>query len=389
MVSETTPVAIIGGGVAGLTAAVLLHARGIPSIVLERQSREYVEKRQRAGVVETRAVRMFDRWGLSDRLFGKGHTYPGLLEMRVEGESRFLDEDFDGGPMALICPQQVLVQRLIAAFLEDGGDLRFCAADVTPAGLGTDSPVVCYTSPAGERHEISCAYVAGCDGDHGISRSSVAGALTAYSFDHGLSWLTVLATAPPPQHPLMAISRHGFAAQFGRGPRASRFYLECGPGETTADWPDSRIHEQLRARLGRPDLDTGTVTETEMFALRSVVHEPMHHGRLFLLGDAAHVISPLGGKGMNLAVYDAEVFARGVAAALHDGDPAPLRAYSQVCTSRVWNYQEYSRWLLEMTHDAGDLSRPFQRRLALARLDRLTSSAAARRAYAELASGLC
>jgi p-hydroxybenzoate 3-monooxygenase len=391
VVREASRVVVVGAGPAGLTVANLLQRSGIPCTVVERQSRAHVEQRQRAGIVETRAVRMFQEWGLADRVLG-GSMADGRLEIRVDGEPRVLrtDAGIDGPPSAL-CPQQVLVRNLIEVFLEGGGDLRFEASGVSLDGLAGQRPSVSYRGPDGTEHEISCEFVAGCDGDHGASRAAVPeGELTAYPFDHGIGWLTVLADVPAPPHPLMAVSSHGFAAQFPRGPRASRFYLQCPPDDQAADWPDDRVWQQLRTRLGEDGLAAGEITEKTVFPLRSVVHEPMRYGRLYLAGDAAHVVSPMGGKGMNLALYDAEALARAVRDFLADGDESGLDSYSRTCLQRTWNYQEFSRWMTEMLHDAGADSGagPFRGRLALARLNRLFDSRAAALAFAELMAGL-
>ncbi|WP_407647235.1 4-hydroxybenzoate 3-monooxygenase [Actinacidiphila soli] len=388
---ESTTVVVIGAGPAGLTVANLLRHSGIDCVVLERRTREHVAQRQRAGIVEARAVRMFDSWGLADQVLG-GVPSDGTLEFRVDGESHLVsDDDGSEGPPARLCPQQVLVQKLTAGYLADGGDLRFEAADISLHDLTGDRPTVRYRTADGTLRAIACAFVAGCDGDRGISRASVPdGVLTAHAFDHGIGWLTVLADAPPPARPLFAVSPHGFAAHFARGPHASRYYLQCPPDDHPGAWPDPRVWDALRTRLADPALTPGPITDRETFRLRSLVHDPMQYGRLFLVGDAAHIVSPMGGKGMNLALHDADLFARAVRDSVRDHDETGLRTYSQCCLRRVWNDQEFSHWLTRTLHDAGDdtHSGPFHRGLARARLDRLFTSPTASRAFAELMAGL-
>jgi p-hydroxybenzoate 3-monooxygenase len=387
-VRDTTRVAIIGAGPAGLTLANLLQRKGIDCIVLEARGRSYVEERQRAGLLDHYGGQIFQEAGLADEVLA-GAPAQTFFEFRTEGEPRLLDlPTLTGGRAGRLVPQQLLVRRLLAAFLAAGGDLRFEALDVSPHDLDGDKPRVTYRDPDGTEHEIECAYVAGCDGFHGASRRSIPEAsLTTYTFDHGIGWYTILADAPAPPYPLMGVSRHGFAAQFGRGPRASRFYLQYRPGDDPRKWPDDYAWEQLRLRLGAPDLN-GTITEREIVEMRSFVVEPMEFGRLFLVGDAAHIITPMGAKGMNLAVADAHLLAGALTEAEH-GSGAALASYSARCLRRTWDYQEFSRWFMEMVHDAGDdtAAGPFRRRLAQARLDRLFASPLAAAAFADMMAG--
>jgi p-hydroxybenzoate 3-monooxygenase len=389
---EETTVAIVGGGVAGLTAAMLLRRSGIDCVVLERQSRGYVEQRQRAGLVEYRGVRMFTEWGLAGLLgaFPADNT----IEVRVDGEPVFIGRDAHAQEyVGVLTPQQVLVRNLVAAFLDDGGDLRFEAADVAMSGLDSQRPVVSYTDGDGTAREVACALIAGCDGDHGVCRRSIPdGVLTAYTRDYGITWLAVLADTAPLRYPCFGIGVRGYAASFSRGPKAARFYLEIPAGDTQADWPPDRIWSQLRERFWLPDLPDGPITETEIVRLRSQVFEPMSHGRLYLLGDAAHVISPMGAKGMNLALYDAETFVNATRDYIQAGDDSGLRAYSGTCLARTWRYQEYADWWSHMffsrcgEHAAAD---SYAARVATARFARFTEpSSSAAVAWGELMTGL-
>ncbi|MEV6492315.1 4-hydroxybenzoate 3-monooxygenase [Actinoplanes sp. NPDC051633] len=391
MLHESTTVVVIGAGPSGLTLANLLRTAGIDCVVVERQTRTYVEQRQRAGVLEWRAAQMFEEWGLAGRVLQDARV-DGTQEFRIDGVPHLLEvAERAGGRYARILPQQFLVQRLVAAFLEDKGDLRFECTDVRLDRLDTARPTVTYTDAEGEQHRIEADYMAGCDGFHGVSRRSVPdGELTTYTYDHRIGWFTVLADVPPPRHPMFAVSTHGFAAHFPRGPRSSRFYLQCPMDDDLSGWTEERIWEQLRLRLGEPALPAGEVLEKAVVEMRSFVVDPMSYGRLFLVGDAAHIITPMGGKGMNLAVFDAETLAKAIRSAVRDGDEQPLRDYSATCLDRTWSFQEYSRWMTEMLHDSGDpaTAGPFLHRIARARLKRLFTSDHAAGLFADLQAGI-
>ncbi|MFD0525200.1 4-hydroxybenzoate 3-monooxygenase [Paractinoplanes durhamensis] len=376
-----TDVAIIGAGPAGLTLANLLQRNGISCVVLEARDRSYVEERQRAGILDHYGSEIFAAAGLAEAVIA-GAPREQFLELRYEGEPHLFDGPAHaGGRSGVLVPQQLLVRRLLTTFLAGGGDLRF-ATPVDRINIKENRMVY-----AGG--ELTASYIAGCDGFHGVSRRSIpAAALTTYSFDHGIGWYTVLADAPPPRHALMGISEHGFAAQFGRGPKASRFYLQydLGAGDPR-EWPDDHTWDQLRLRLGDPALPTGPITDREIVEMRSFVTEPMAYANLFLAGDAAHIITPMGAKGMNLALADAGVLATALTAALHDGDDAALRSYSDTCLRRTWDYQEFSRWFTEMVHDAAAAEDPFRRRLAKARFDRLWTNPKAADWFADMMAG--
>ena len=387
--NRDTTVVVIGAGPAGLTLACLLQRSNVDCVVLEARSRAYVERRQRAGMLDHTAGEIFLEHGLADRVLSDARRET-HLELRYEGVPRLVDvPGLADGRARWLVPQQVLLQRLIEVFLDGGGDLRFDVSDVVPHDLAGALPTVTYQDGTGARRQLRCGYVAGCDGYHGVSRAAIPPtAITTYSFDHGIRWITFLAEVPAPRHSLLGVSRHGFAAQFARGPATCRFYLQHRPGDDPLQWPDERVWEQLRLRFGDPLLPAGPITARGAVDMRSFVTDPMSYGKLFLVGDAAHIITPVGAKGMNLAIADAHVFARAVTAAEHDSDPAHLRAYSDDCLRRTWDYQEFSRWLAETFHFAADHTiDPFRRQLAKARLDRLFTSRTAATAFADLMAG--
>ena len=387
---ENTTVVIVGAGVAGLTLGNFLLRRGIDCVILEKSGREYVEQRQRAGVIDTRAARMFREWGLEDRVVGGVPTEP-VLNFKVDGEIRPLKFAADDHADGRFCPQQVLVRNLIDVFVSNGGDLRFEAADVALEGVDSDHPVVRYRDSDGSTRAAGCNFVAGCDGDRGVSRTAIPSeALTRYSHEFGYAWLTVLAEVPATQQSIMALHPRGFAAQFPRGPQASRFYLQCPPGNAAAEWTDGQIWDELETRLEEP-MVRGAISATQMVPLRSVVYSPMSYGRLYLLGDAAHIIPPMSAKGMNLALRDAEAFTNAVLYYQNkDHDPSLLDSYSSTCLHHIWNYQAFALWFTDVVHNAGDASYQgeFRHQIARADLQRLYESDSANRLLSEFIAGL-
>jgi p-hydroxybenzoate 3-monooxygenase len=277
----------------------------------------------------------------------------------------------DGEVDGVFCPQQVLVRNLIAVFLRDGGDIRFEADDVD---LDPEHGVLHYRDAGGATVTIACDHIAGCDGDRGVSKASLpAGALTTYSYEHGYAWLAMLADVPADPPAVMAIHSRGFSAQITRGPDKSRFYLQCPLTDGPEQWPDERAWRELEMRFGTPLTVRAPFTDKQIVPIRSVVHSPMRYRALFLLGDAAHIVSPMSAKGMSLALHDADVFARAVIQQVRHGDPSLLESYSETCLRHIWNAQISAMWITEVMHNAGDASHAgeFRKQLARAELDRM------------------
>jgi p-hydroxybenzoate 3-monooxygenase len=385
-----TQVAIVGAGPAGLLLAHLLHLRGIDSVVLERHTRAYVEARIRAGVLEQGSVDLLTKVGLADRLHAERLVHQGL-ELLFDGVGHHVPLTELTGRELTIYGQHELVKDLVAARLETGRPLLFEATAVAVADTGTDSPVVRYVHN-GRTEELRCDVVAGCDGFHGVSRPAVpAGVLTEYSHEYPYAWLGVLAQVPPSAEELIYASHdRGFALHSMRSPTLTRLYLQVAPDERVDEWPDERVWAELRTRLGRTtgfELHEGPIVDKAVTGLRSFVAEPMRHGRLFLAGDAAHIVPATGAKGLNLAVVDVAVLASALGRFFADGDESGLESYSDTCVSRVWRVQHFSWWMTGMLHRAPDAD-PFTRRLQLSQLRYLTSSTAAATSFAENYVGL-
>ncbi|SDM64569.1 4-hydroxybenzoate 3-monooxygenase [Allokutzneria albata] len=391
--ADTVPaeVVVVGAGPAGLTLANLLRRNGIGCVVLERQSRRYVENRARAGLLEYRAVEMLRSHGLADRLLELGAPH-GVCEFRIGGKRFILPySDLYEGRTHYVYPQQELVKDLIEAFVDSGGDIRFEAKDVALHGISGSAPSVTWVGSDGEQHRVRCEFIAGCDGFRGVSRPSIpAGGVREFSHQPGIAWLGVLAEVPPStEHVIYALHPKGFAGHMLRSPTVSRFFLQCPVDDSTAAWPDDRIWAELHERFAVPGSDwklsEGRIIEKGVVDMRGHVTEPMAYGRLFLLGDAAHVITPVGAKGMNLALHDAEVLATALAGYYRGGDESGLTEYSETCLRRVWRCQEFSQWMTTAIHGTGDR---FEDRTARTRLENLFRSPASAAWFAENYVGL-
>jgi p-hydroxybenzoate 3-monooxygenase len=390
-VNSQTQVAIVGAGPAGLVLGHLLHAAGIDAVVLEARDREYVQKRVRAGVLEQGTVDLMIAMGVGDRLKREGLVHEGL-ELRYQGRGHRIDlTELSGGRAITIYGQQEVVRDLIDARLAFGGPLLFEVDDVTVHDVDSDRPRVRY-SHGGEQHELSCDFIAGCDGFHGVCRPSLpAGVIREHEHVYPYGWLGILAQVAPSSDELI-YCRHerGFALHSLRNPELSRLYLQCDPHDDIGNWPDDRIWQELQTRFATDDgwvLNEGPIVEKGITPMRSYVAEPMQHGRMFIAGDAAHIVPPTGAKGLNLAVHDVRVLADGIERWYASGDQSRLDAYSDTCLRRVCRVQHFSWWMTSMLHRAPDQD-GFQDRLQLAQLDYVTRSRAGATTLAENYVGL-
>ncbi|MDG4786878.1 4-hydroxybenzoate 3-monooxygenase [Micromonospora sp. WMMD1102] len=385
-----TQVGIVGAGPAGLLLSHLLHRAGIGSVVLECRSREYVEHRVRAGVLEQGSVDLLRRSGLGERLDREGLRHEGI-ELRFGGAAHRIAMTELTGRAITVYGQQEVVKDLIAARTAAGGELRFEVSDVRLDGLDSDAPVIRFRHQ-GRDEELHCDFVAGCDGSHGVSRASVpAGELTEYDRSYPFAWLGILAAAAPATEELIyAHHDRGFALYSMRSPEISRLYLQVEPEADLADWPDERIWAELRTRLETVPgwtLNTGPILEKSVTGMRSLVVEPMRWRRLFLAGDAVHIVPPTGAKGMNLALADVTLLGDAFAAWYRDGRDDLLDSYSDTALRRVWRAQHFSWWMTSLLHRL-NTDDPYEARLQLSTLRYLASSRAYATSLAENYVGL-
>ena len=389
-VEERTQVGIVGAGPAGLVLGHLLHLRGIESVVLEDRSREYVEQRVRAGVLEWGTVELLKEMGVGERMERQGLVHRGV-ELRFAGEGHRIDFDELTGRGITVYGQQEVVKDLIAARLDFGGPLLFDVDNVRPEGFESDAPSLRYRHD-GEEHVLHCDVIAGCDGFHGICRDAVPeGVLTFHEREWPFAWLGILAEAEPASEELIyAHHERGFALQSMRSPTVTRLYLQCPPTDEIESWPDERIWEELQLRFESGDfrLNEGPIFERGITPMRSFVTEPMQYGRLYLAGDAVHIVPPTGAKGLNLAVADVRILADGLERWFATGDDRLLELYSHTCLRRVWRVQHFSWWMTSMLHRLPEDQDGFQAKLQIAQLDYVCSSRAASTSLAENYVGL-
>jgi len=384
-----TQVAIIGAGPSGLLLSQLLHLQGIDNVVLERRSREHVEGRIRAGVLEQGTVDLLLQAQVGERLLAERLVHGGFA-LAFAGKSMRVDLQGLTGATVSVYGQTEITRDLTAARTAAGAALIFEAADVSVEDLGGREPVVRYAQ-GGRTHELTCDFVAGCDGYHGVCRRSLPRtAMRTFERTYPFGWLGILADTPPVARELI-YSNHerGFALCSMRSAARSRYYLQCGPDENLEAWPDARFWDELRRRLPEPlaaALITGPAIEKSIAPLRSFVVEPMKFGRLFLVGDAAHIVPPTGAKGLNLAAADVRVLYAALAVYYRTGSTEAIDRYSERCLRRIWKAVRFSWWFTLLTHKFSD--DPFSHRLQLAELDYLSGSAAALAGVAENYVGL-
>ncbi|MGZ4501078.1 MAG: 4-hydroxybenzoate 3-monooxygenase [Nocardioidaceae bacterium] len=390
MTTTHTRVAIVGAGPAGLLLAHLLDLEGIDAVLIENRSPDYVLGRIRAGVLESSSVDLLREVGLGARLAAEGQEHRGIY-LQWPTERHHIDFVDHVGRSVWIYGQTELTKDLMDAREAAGQQAYYEVSDVVLHDLESDAPSVTFTDASGTPVTVHAEAIAGCDGFHGPSRPTIpASVRDVWERVYPYAWLGVLADVPPSTDELIyAMHPEGFALHSMRSATVSRLYLQVDPAENLANWSDDRIWEQLALRLGHGQagwtLQQGPITEKSILPMRSFVSTPMRHGRLFLAGDAAHIVPPTGAKGLNLAIADVALLARALAAWLTDGSTALVDAYSDSALRRVWRCTHFSWWMTSMLHTSGDR---FDLQLQLSQLRWVASSHAAAAGLAENYAGL-
>jgi p-hydroxybenzoate 3-monooxygenase len=388
MTPVRTQIGIIGAGPAGLFLSHLLQREGIESVVLEAHTREYIESRVRAGVLEQGTTDLMTATGVGERMQLEGLVHHGV-ELRFGGGGHRIDFKELTGRGITVYAQQEVIKDLVAARLAAGGEIVFEAEAMSLDGINGGQPRIRYRKDGAE-HEIECDFIAGCDGFHGVARASVPPeAIAIFERVYPFAWLGILAqTAPASEELIYSNHDRGFALLSMRSPEVSRLYLQCAPDVDLKEWPDARIWEELHVRLGLgAKLKEGPVLQKNVAGMRSFVAEPMQFGKLYLAGDAAHIVPATGAKGLNLAVTDVRILAMGLAEFYSKQRTDLLERYSAICLRHCWKVQRFSWWMTSMLHRFPE-DNPFDRRRQLAELDYVTSSRAAAQSLAENYVGL-
>jgi p-hydroxybenzoate 3-monooxygenase len=383
-----TQVGIVGAGPAGLMLSHLLYREGIESVILENRSRDYIEGRIRAGLIEQWARDLLIEIGVGERLQREGLSHDGV-HFCFNGALHYINFRDLVGKGVTIYGQQEVVKDLVARRLADGGQILFEVDDVSVHDFEGTAPKIRFRH-GGELKELDCDFIGGCDGFHGICRPSIrAEALSVYDREYPFGWVGILSESPPPDDELIyAYHERGFALFTMRSPTLARLYIQCAPDDDVENWPDARIWEELHTRIaGTRPLAEGHLLQKGITAMRSFVAEPMRHGRLFLAGDAAHIVPPTGAKGMNLAFADVLVLSRALAEFYRSGRGDLIERYSATCLRRVWKAQRFSWWMTQMLH-LNPTHNAFDRKRQLAELDYVVTSEAAARSMAENYAGL-